>query len=194
MLTRRLGAAFAVLALVALGGCGGDQPREAKPGPLYSPNGEPLSGGSLGDPKCDDAMRRWFGKVDTDHAGTIDAAEFLADARRQFAAMDIEKTGALTPAVLAKYRAPYIADRPRKEARDDSGDDDQQARDRRDRETGPPMEKDRADPVMIADVNLRNRVTLDDFLALARRNFASLDTNKDGRLSLDEVLASCQPE
>jgi hypothetical protein len=101
----------------------------------------------------------------------------------------------LTPAVLAKYRAPYIADRPREEARDDPGDDDERERNRRrDRENGPPIAKDRADPVMIADLNLRNRVTLDDFLASARRTFAGLDANKDGRLSLDEVLASCKPE
>ena len=189
--TRRRRAAFAALALVALGACDRfDKPREAKSGPIYSPNGEPLSGGSLGEPKCDDAMRRWFARVDRDHDGTIDTAEFLADARRQFAAMDLERTGVLTPAVLAQYRSPYMAERQRQDARDaDKRDRDDEESDR-----GPPMAKDRADPVMIADVSLRNRVTLDEFLASARRTFTTLDANKDGRLGSDEVVASCKPE
>lgn len=181
------------LTLVALGACSyfDKPPREAKPGPIYSPNGEPLSGGPLGEPKCEDAMRRWFAAVDTNHDGAIDAAEFLADARRQFAAMDIERTGILTPAVLAQYRAPYIAEHQREDARDA---DERERDDRSDRERGPPVGKDRADPVMIADVNLRNRVTLDDFLASARRNFAALDEKKDGRLSPEDAIASCKPE
>ena len=47
------------------------------------------------------------------------------------------------------------------------------------------------DPVMSADVNLDNRVTLEEFQAQAARTFASLDRNRDGRLSKDEVEASC---
>jgi hypothetical protein len=195
MASGRMRAAVAALALLALAACGlfggREKEREAKPGPLYSPNGEPLSGGPLGDLKCEDAMRRWFARVDADHDGSIDAAEFLADARRQFAAMDLDKSGVLTPSVLARYRAPYLAEQPREEPPDES-DSDREKRRQRDRE--PPIGKDRADPVMIADVNLRNRVTLDDFLASARRNFAALDVNKNGRLSSDEMLATCKPE
>ena len=197
MAARRLCAALAALALAAaLGGCSYFEkapPRVAKSGPLYSPNGEPLSGGPLGDPKCADAMQRWFAAVDADHDGTIDAAEFLADARRQFAAMDLERTGILTPAVLAEYRAPYMAGRPREEPRDD----DEAERDRRRSNggRGPAIGEDRADPVMIADVSLRNRVTLDDFLTSARSTFATLDAKKDGRLSSKDVIAaSCKAE
>jgi hypothetical protein len=182
-------AAAAIAALLALGACSyfKEKPREAKTGPLYSPNGEPLSGGPLGEIKCADAMRSWFARVDTDHDGTIDAAEFLADARRQFAAMDLERTGVLTPSVLAQYRAPYLPEGAREEPQTE---DERQ----RESELGPPVGKDRADPVMIADVSLRNRVTLDDFLASARRTFAALDRSKNGRLSSDEALASCKPE
>ena len=188
MAARRLCAA---LALVALAACShSDKPREVKSGPLYSPNGEPLSGGSLGQPKCEDAMRRWFAAVDADHDGTIDSGEFLADARRQFAAMDLERTGILTPAVLAQYRAPYIAERSRKGDRDD----DDRARDKRRSGSGPGVGEDRADPVMIADASLRNRVTLDDFLASARSTFATLDVKRNGRLSSADVLVFCKSE
>ncbi len=44
---------------------------------------------------------------------------------------------------------------------------------------------------MSADVNLDNRVTLDEFQAQTARTFAALDRNRDGRLSKDEVAASC---
>jgi len=194
-------AALAALECLALGACSffDKEPPKAPPGPIYSPNGEPLSGGALGDPKCEDVMRRWFAKVDADHDGTIDLGEFLSDARRQFAAMDLEHTGVLTPAVLGQYRAPYLAERGRREASNDDEDDNDdsdkdQRRSRRDSGRGPPVGQDRADPVMMADVNLRNRVTLDDFVAYARRNFAVLDSDKNGRLSSDEIVATCKPQ
>ena len=53
------------------------------------------------------------------------------------------------------------------------------------------MARDRPDPVMIADVTLRNRVTQAEFLTYERQNFAELDTNHDGRLSKDELTRSC---
>src|SRR5690348_74980 len=45
---------------------------------LYSPAGEPLNGGALGEPSCADALSAWFERVDSDHGGTIDRGEFLA--------------------------------------------------------------------------------------------------------------------
>ena len=45
-----------------------------------------------------------------------------------------------------------------------------------------------ADPVMLADVHLRNRVTRDEFMTYANANFAALDVNRDGRLSRAEIL------
>jgi hypothetical protein len=53
------------------------------------------------------------------------------------------------------------------------------------------MKSDRADPVMLADTGLRNRVTRDEFMAYAQRNFATLDHHHDGRLERYEVLAAC---
>lgn len=183
--------ALLVLAVaLALGGCSG-RDRGVAPGPLYSPNGEPLSGGPLGHPTCAAAMTGWFERADANHDGIIDEAEFLADARRQFAAMDLDRNGVLVPAELAQYRAPYAAEAQRQEPEPE----EPETRGRRGAQRGAsslPTFQDRTDPVMIADVNLHNQVTLAQFLAYARRNFAGLDSDHDGRLSRDEVLATCK--
>jgi Ca2+-binding EF-hand superfamily protein len=154
-------------------------------GTLYSPNGEPLSGGHLGHPACEDALARWFDRVDADHAGAIDLREFQADAARQFMAMDLDKDGVLTPAELAQYRAPYV-DAPVVQ-------DDTTRQDERGRELHPPpVTRERADPVMLADTGLHNRVTRTEFLAYASRTFAAFDINRDGRLSRDELTRACR--
>jgi hypothetical protein len=223
------------------------QPSTGNTGPLYSPNGEPLSGGSLGHPSCQEALGGWFDRVDAEKAGTIDLAAFLADASRQFAAMDIDHNGQITPDELARYRVTYASEsdvaqaaadddtlRPDQSAQQQGGgpggtggagggggrggggsfgagaggrggggrggaggsgpgdangvsDADKGAADLSPRE----MARDRPDPVMIADVTLRNRVTQAEFLTYERQNFAEFDTNHDGRLSKDELTRSC---
>jgi Ca2+-binding EF-hand superfamily protein len=193
--------AFIVLLLLVLGGCGlfrGERPEPRTKPTIYSPNGEPLNGGALGQPSCQDAMTRWLARVDTDHDGTIDHGEFLADARRQFAAMDLNRDGIITPSVLAQYRAPFSSEPPARST-DREADDERRERSRSRGIFGgggtedDPDRQDRPDPVMLADVGLRNQVTRDDFLAYARHNFASLDTNHDDHLDKTELLALCTP-
>jgi len=175
--TGRGGLACALLAVALLASCGhGDDDDAPKGVPrLYSPNGEPLNGGPLGFPSCETAMSRWFDRTDRDHDGTIDLAEFLADARRQFALMDLDKDGVLTPAELAAYRLPYEGE----PAAQRSGDKKRRAY------------NDQPDPVMLADVGLHNKVTLADFLAYARRQFADLDRDRDGHIEKAEALRVC---
>jgi hypothetical protein len=53
---------------------------------------------------------------------------------------------------------------------------------------------DTSDPVMSADTNLDNKVTLEEFMTYAQKKFLELDSNHDGVLSRDEVLARCSPK
>lgn len=164
--------------------------------PLYSPNGEPLSGGALGLPSCIEAISRWFDRIDANHDERVDLSEFLADARAQFTAMDLDKDGTITPAELAIYRAPYAAaaasaQAPRPGARPHAARGQPAGAPQGRGDTGGSL-SDEADPVMVADTSLRNQVSLADFLSYADRRFAALDANHDGELTREEALSSCR--
>jgi hypothetical protein len=184
-LRRVLGWVLSSVLVGALLACGGGARREAGQ-ILYSPNGEPLAGGALGSADCETAMGRWLARVDRDGDGdgTIERAEFLADARRQFAAMDLDHDGFVTPPELQDYRARFGAAAPdvpgaRPVRRRNEGDEPTR---------GNP---DRPDPVMSADVSLRNKVSEADFLAQAERRFRLLDTNRDGRIDKYGLVKAC---
>jgi len=177
---------------------------------IYSPNGEPLSGGPLGHPSCEDALARWFDRLDTDRTGTIDLDQYLADAQRQFTAMDLDKQGAITADELARYRAPYeSASMPETSAsapestnrapRSGQGAHrpGQSSAGPRASASGDPRGRssdDEPDPVMAADVHLQFKVTLPDFLAYADRKFVELNAKRDGRLAKIDALALCQSD
>ncbi len=187
----RLGIAVLLGALLAA--CGDGAPPAPPPAPV-SPNGEPLVGasGASGTPSCAAALPQWFAAADRDHDGSLDEAEFIADAARWFAVMDANGDGVVTPDELTQLRlklmppviAPESTQRERAEER---------RRERLGWFGGPPRRSpnDLPDPVMSADANLDNRVTWEEFQAQAARIFARLDRNRDGRLSKDEVLATC---
>jgi hypothetical protein len=182
------------------GGRGDRSAEAAGRGPIYSPNGEPLSGGPLGPSTCEDAMARWFDRVDANHDGAISWDEFVADARRQFAVMDLDKDGVIVPAELAQYRAPYLPGPTRaarqgetRSATDDTGKPQREGArgDRGEGSGGGGVAIDQPDPVMLADVNLRNHVSLADFIAYAASNFASLDTGPKGHLDKADLARLC---
>jgi len=191
---KRVAAVSALVVLTALGACGTTE--DVKPARrLFSPNGEPLNGGVLGLPSCEDALSKWFDRIDADHNGFIEEKEFMADARRQFQIMDLNHDGTITPAELATYRAPYGIARKRKKA------ESEEAKGFRDevpmnpgRRNDPDLLADFSDPVMIADAHFRNVVSETDFLTYERRNFAELNTARNGRLSRAELLHSCETE
>lgn len=202
---------FCLLA-VALDGChGGGSPNDRQT-PVriqFSPNAEPLSGGPLGHPKCEEALSGWFDRIDANHDGVIDRTEFLADSRQQFERMDLHHAGYVTSGDLSEFRAPYesapgadglpLEDRQQGATegpsgrrrsgngemggpRDDSG--------RGSPPRGPSVDT-RADPVMSADKTLSFKVTLADFMAQANDVFNGLDRNHDGRVTRDAVIATC---
>lgn len=179
-LRETLGAAFAVGVLVTLAACAG------RPGPderggsggrhdrmgtmaqpiIYSPNGEPLSGGALGAPSCRPALEYWLDRADADHDGRLSREEFLADARAQFVRMDLDGQGSLTADALERYREPY-------------------------RGQGRSTASSGIDPVMSADVNFDGKVTRDEFMKQAAETFAHLDADRDGALIKAELEVPC---
>lgn len=207
-LPSRLAAAFAVLSGVALSGCAsGPPPLPPAATMILSPNGEPLTGGPLGQAPCDAALGAWMERTDTNHDGLLSADELLADARAQFDRMDQDGDGFVTVSELQAYRLPYRPPRPERS---------EQARRDAEASAPPPGRRQRGggsgqrpsgsesrnsiggqaeppDPVMAADVNLDFHVSRDEFLAHTKRVFARLDTHRDGRLDRAGVTASCRP-
>ena len=179
-------------AITALVACG-DHLDPSKHGIVFSPNGLPLSGGALGHPNCQEALGAWYDRVAT--AGSLKSSAFIADAKRQFAAMDVDHVGLLTPAALSRYRAPYVftighdhaSNKKRRFGRDDNDENNRNERHGGNHDSS----DDLADPVMSADRRNRNEVDLADFVIYAGQNFAHLDTNHDGQISREELLSSC---
>jgi len=197
---RQAGLCLALLALLSAGGCSRSHSDNPPHRAIFSPNGEPLSSGPLGFPKCEVAMGGWLDRLDNAHKGAIDRATFLADARRQFKAMDLNGDGALTPEVLLRYREPYSAGvAAQQAARDNESDSDKTGHpghmkkpgSARTGSGGADIARDVPDPVMSADTSLRLQVTEPVFLQHAGKVFDSLDANHDGQLSRAEALQWC---
>ena len=186
-----------------LGSCGGHVPwhhpphATEPPGLVFSPNGEPLSGGPLGHPACEAALGGWMDRVDSNRDGVVERGEFLADAETQFARMDLDHDGFVTAAELSTYCFPYLAGEPAETepgpAAAGDGRPANGARHRASRAVAHALPPDISDPVMSADTDLDFRVSRDEFLAQAGETFAKLDTARDGRVTRDAVLKTCPP-
>jgi hypothetical protein len=194
----------AALALgLLLAACGSSRPEPPPPSPYlvrFSPNGEPMTGGPRGYPPCGQAMGRWFAAADLNKDGRIDRAEFLADAQRQFKVMDLDGDGWITPAELAEYRAPFAA--PPADARKEKKPvaepsmwgglfgSPAEAPPRPVRTAGT-IPNTLNDPVMMADTELKFRVSLPAFLASAERQHRRLGDGKGGALEAGVVAKLC---
>jgi hypothetical protein len=168
---------------------------------FFSPNGEPLNGGPLGWPSCGDAVRKWFARLDTNHDGTLSRAEFLADAKDKFAAMDIDHNGYLLPEELARYRLPYREDTAQlkkiPQAKDSGAEGNRNGENgehkhKHGAETAEGFSDIAADPVMAADTNLDNRVTFTEFSDHADRAFDALATDSKEALTPKDALGLCK--
>jgi len=167
---------------------------------IFSPNGEPLSGGPLGFPTCEAALGGWFDRLDGAHRGTVNRESFLADARRQFKAMDLNGDGIITPEVLLRYRAAYATGvAVQRTAAAEDADRDKAGQPGHEKAQGSTarrvgtanVDRDVPDPVMSADASLRLKVTAADFERHAGQVFDRLDTNHHGLLSRPEALLWC---
>lgn len=180
----------ASLALVACSSTEDEKPVRR----LFSPNGEPLNGGPLGLPSCEEAYTKWFGRLDSGHRGFIAETVFLDDARRQFAAMDLNHDKVVTPAELAAYRTPYLIPRKKRPRAHEWGEAEEHGDGKPRQSRDPDLLADFSDPVMIADAHFRNVVSEADFLAYERRNYAEMNKARNGRLTLEELLRGCETE
>ncbi len=142
---------------------GGGEVRQT-PALMFSPNGEPLNGGSQGQPSCELAMNYWLDRADANHDGRLSREEFLADARAQFAKMDLDGQGTLTSEEIARFRQPF--------------------------RQGTHM-RDIPDPVMSADRNLNFMVTPEEFQQQAAETFARLDAGGKGAIERPDLAAPC---
>jgi hypothetical protein len=192
-----------LLSLALAGACSHSHSDNPPHRAIFSPNGEPLSGGPLGFPSCEAALGGWFDRLDGTRQGAITREAFLADARRQFKAMDLNGDGVVTPEVLLRYRATYapgLAPQPTAAGENDS-EREKAGQPGHEKVPGSPagrsgtsngaFSRDVPDPVMSADMSLRLKVTAPDFELHAGKVFDRLDTNQDGRLSRAEALLWC---
>lgn len=211
---RSAGKACLWAGLILLSACGlWSHPR--LPRPTFSPNGEPLVGAGW-PAHCGDALDAWFDRADANHDGRLTLAEFEADAVRQFGVMDLRHDGKITAAELSTYRqsvmggryasisTPEAGARPRGTIGDSEGREGAgfpgEGRRRHDEGAMPrpdssgTMPADQPDPVMSADTDLDGSVTLEEFRALVRQNFADLDRDHAGSIAKDDVRKLCRGE
>ena len=203
-------AAFALV--LALAACNGDEAHKPFTIAVTTPNGEPLPTPPLqgfDSPGCPAILGTWFDRIDTNHDGVVDRAEFMADAEAQFARMDLNHDGIITPGTLAEYRAGFAGHEPLQPLKRGIGGSDEgttpvqvaqslsygnpkKPRSLTDLQQGggndPRVEPD---PVMSADTSLRFQVTKKDFMDQAVRRFARLDMNHDGRITKTEAMYWC---
>jgi hypothetical protein len=195
----------AALVVLAIGGCGPSRDaRSSRPVPVFSPNGELLSRGGRGDESCPVAVGGWWERLAEEHQGKVDKDAFIADAKEQFAAMDLDHDGFITPYELSEYRSGADEQSTEKPLPPGATPQTQtaipQSRNRRTsqmyddsaiypRATRTTVPADVVDPVMSADKALNFKVSLDDFLAQANELFAEMDKAKEGKISKEAAVA-----
>lgn len=174
-----------VLPLMILAAAAAQAVTPARPQPLHgrtfiSPMGEPFRV-----PAGQDGLTVWFAQADQNHDGSITLDELKQDAQRFFMTLDTNGDGEIDPDELERYEnvvAPEVrggtgwggvGDRVNDEA---SGG-------------GALGLLSIPEPVAAADSNFNRGVSALEFEQAATKRFPLLDTNGDGRLTLDELAA-----
>jgi len=90
---------------LALGACASDEAKPVPGGPkpvrlFISPSGEPFRG--------EDGLGRWLAQADTDHDGSVDLAEFRADAKHSFQVLDANHDGVIDGFEMQAYERDIV--------------------------------------------------------------------------------------
>ncbi|ACI99820.1 hypothetical protein [Rhodospirillum centenum] len=195
---RWLAVPLALAAPLALTACAGRPDGQTAFCTARSPAGLPLVA-PLPDPDtCRQAVAGWFGRADLDGDGRVSLAEAEADAAALFDRLDTDGSGALVSTEADAARPPLRPGGP-------GGDID--LRRPPDAAQGGPADGGgagrpggrgpggrggaavRESPVMAADSNADFRVTRDELAAQARRTLHWIDSDHDGALTPQEVMA-----
>lgn len=140
----------------------------------------------------------WFSGADTDQDGALSREEFLADALRFFAVVDVDGNKIISSQENSRYEqelAPEIlgfsplVKQPtyRKRENDKATEPWTQAYQARIQGAAQFSLINEPQPIRAADRNFDFRVTEDEWIKATTARFNLLDRNKDGKLTLDEL-------
>ncbi|HET6942470.1 MAG TPA: EF-hand domain-containing protein [Sphingomicrobium sp.] len=174
--------------------------------PVYlSLMGEPFRG-PVGGPR---PLADWFAVADRNHDGAVSLAEMLEDASRFFKTLDVDGNGVINTIEMSRYETQIAPAQVRfdgglkpfrsSDKSDSVGRASSDDPDRRERRSfssigggSGRMLRDLQylevpQPVMMADSDVNQRVTTDEFAKMAAKRFALNDENGDGRLESSEL-------
>jgi len=177
---------------------------------FISPSGEPFRA-PPGQPY---PVEAWFNRADANHDGAITQDEFVADATAFFHKLDANGDGVidgfeidayeqkLAPEILprvagltARDMPPLPSSNPDEQRRRELQDaQEQQQEQDKNRHRGPVYDGAAVfglirepEPVAAADLDFDGKVTLPEMIATAKRRFAELDVNHEGRITLADL-------
>jgi hypothetical protein len=194
--------------ILILAGASLATPSTAQPGPrglFVSPAGEPFRRGDA----APQPMRAWFAQADSDRDGALGWAEFEADFLRWFAVLDADRDGEIEPDEVAVYEHRILPEMQSRVGPGGSGmrmmrgGGGRRELQRGGGRGGPGMGRlalmagaapfgllPIAHPVMDADLDFNRGVTREEFSRAAARRFAMLNTQNNGRLTLEQLMAA----